>query len=494
MNNTINRLIIIGNGFDLAHGMKTRYKDFVNGYLRQRIESFDEKDSEDLLIKIKYKEPTHKSLSVYKRYLNLKELNIESRVDRLQSEEIMLLNILYGKLHPNEGNEEKNEFTEKEVQEILNDCTEENEIRLTQGIMQLIEKQGEYSVSYTPFFKKVYDEIEDKNWVDIEYEYYKYLCGLMKKLDLSDEEDTKKEVSKEIDGLNEDMKFITEKLKEYLNREDKKAKKKYGKNATADKEMILEIIRPLRHQEIAVSAEEDWKEFVAQRKKSPNSFSFYGSEFDKFTDNGKVYDGYKSDDTVRSDEDTVRSYDGTVHKLFPGKVFLLNFNYTTNSESSIISWLSSACNEKQLSHHIHGDLDDKKNSIIFGYGDDSDEMYKKLLDKNDNRFLENDKTVKYLGSARCRNFLGFIESAPFQVCIMGHSCGISDRTLLNTIFQHENCVSIKPYFYENGDNDDYYEIIRNISRCFDDKKLMRDRVVNKEYCEPLPQPGKNKNR
>ncbi len=37
MNNTINRLIIIGNGFDLAHGMKTKYKDFVNGYLRQEI-------------------------------------------------------------------------------------------------------------------------------------------------------------------------------------------------------------------------------------------------------------------------------------------------------------------------------------------------------------------------------------------------------------------------------------------------------------------------
>lgn len=491
MDNTINRLIIIGNGFDLAHGMKTKYKDFVNGYLKQRIESFDEKDSEDLLIKIKCKKQSHRLLKDYRQYLKLKELNIESRVEALQLEEIMLLNILYGKLHPNEGNEEKKEFTEEEVQEILNDCTEEeeNEIHLTQGIMQLIEEQKEYSVEYSPFFKKVYDEIEDKNWVDIEYAYYEYLCSLLKKLDLSDEEDAKKEVSKEIDELNEEMKCITSELAKYLRKQDKEYEN------TNDAEMILEIIRPLRHQEIAVSAEKYWKEFVAQRKKSPNSFSFYGSEFDKLTDNGKVYDGNKSDDTVQSDEDTVQSYDGTVHKLFPGKVFLLNFNYTTNSESSIISRLSSACNEKQLSHHIHGDLDDKKNSIIiFGYGDDSDEMYKKLLDKNDNRFLENDKTVKYLGSARYRNFLGFIESAPFQVCIMGHSCGISDKTLLSTIFQHENCVSIKPYFYENGDNDDYYEIIKNISRCFDDKKLMRDRVVNKEFCEPLPQPGKKKNR
>lgn len=327
-------------------------------------------------------------------------------------------------------------------------------------------------------FEKIIKDIEDKNWVDIEYAYYEYLCGLIKKLDLPDEEVSKKEISKEIDGLNEEMKCITRKLVEYLQEQDKEYKN------TDDAEMMLEIIRPLRHQEIAVSAEEGWKEFVAQRKKSPNSFSFYGADFDKLTDEGKVYDGYKSDDTVQSDNDIV-------HKLFPGKVFLLNFNYTTNSESSIISWLSSACNEKQLSHHIHGDLNDE-NSIIFGYGDDSDEMYKKLLDKNDNRFLENDKTTKYMGSAKYRNILGFIKSAPFQVCIMGHSCGISDRTLLNTIFQHENCVSIKPYYYKNGDNDNYDEIIKNISRCFDDKKLMRDRVVNKEFCEPLPQPVEKK--
>lgn len=56
MNNTINRLIIIGNGFDLAHGMKTKYKDFVNGYLRQRINehrvSTSPKKTEDKLMSI----------------------------------------------------------------------------------------------------------------------------------------------------------------------------------------------------------------------------------------------------------------------------------------------------------------------------------------------------------------------------------------------------------------------------------------------------------
>ena len=28
----MNRLIIIGNGFDMAHGLKTSYMDFINWY------------------------------------------------------------------------------------------------------------------------------------------------------------------------------------------------------------------------------------------------------------------------------------------------------------------------------------------------------------------------------------------------------------------------------------------------------------------------------
>ena len=28
----MNRIIIVGNGFDLAHGLKTKYEDFINWY------------------------------------------------------------------------------------------------------------------------------------------------------------------------------------------------------------------------------------------------------------------------------------------------------------------------------------------------------------------------------------------------------------------------------------------------------------------------------
>ena len=85
-----------------------------------------------------------------------------------------------------------------------------------------------------------------------------------------------------------------------------------------------------------------------------------------------------------------------------------------------------------------------------------------------------------------RKVLEFIDADTFQIIIMGHSCGNSDRTLLNTLFEHRNCVSIKPYYYINDKGEDnYLELIQNISRNFSDMKLMRDRVVNKTYCETI---------
>ena len=65
---------------------------------------------------------------------------------------------------------------------------------------------------------------------------------------------------------------------------------------------------------------------------------------------------------------------------------------------------------------------------------------------------------------------------------------------LNTLFEHKNCVSIKPFYYKKEDGtDNYIDIIQNINRNFTDMKLMRDRVVNKTFCVPLPQMSLNSN-
>ena len=107
---------------------------------------------------------------------------------------------------------------------------------------------------------------------------------------------------------------------------------------------------------------------------------------------------------------------------------------------------------------------------------------------NDNRYLKNIKSIRYLESGNYRDILRFINSAPYQIYIMGHSCGNSDRTLLNTLFEHENCVSIKPFYYQKDEeNDNYSEITQNISRNFTNMQSFRDKVVNKTLCEPMPQ-------
>lgn len=168
-----------------------------------------------------------------------------------------------------------------------------------------------------------------------------------------------------------------------------------------------------------------------------------------------------------------------------GKVVLLNFNYTKIADQYFGNE-----NADFFVNHIHGKLDDE-DSVIFGYGDELDKKYKEIEELNDNEYLEKIKSVKYLERDNYRKIQAFIDE-PFQVYIMGHSCGNSDRTLLNTIFEHENCVSIKPFYYaykdkEGDDRDNYTEIVRNITRNFNDKQLLRERVVNKTYCKPLPQ-------
>ena len=52
----INRLILIGNGFDLAHGLKTSYRDFMTWYMCTAFENFIlEGNYTDPLIEIRNK-------------------------------------------------------------------------------------------------------------------------------------------------------------------------------------------------------------------------------------------------------------------------------------------------------------------------------------------------------------------------------------------------------------------------------------------------------
>lgn len=172
------------------------------------------------------------------------------------------------------------------------------------------------------------------------------------------------------------------------------------------------------------------------------------------------------------------------------KTYFLNFNYTSTIDV-YLKKMKEPFEDRFFGEayqiQIHGRLNDEINKINFGFGDEMDDDYKLIEKLDDNEYLKNFKSFQYLQNQNYKHLLDFIDSEKFQVYIMGHSCGLSDRTLLNTVFEHNNCRSIKVFYYKNGDYDNYTEIIQNISRHFNKKSLMRSKIVNKTLCQPMPQ-------
>ncbi len=379
----MNRLVIIGNGFDMAHGLKTSYMNFINWYWDKRIDAFagnTTKVSEDCLCKLTIKDGT---------YVNC--WNVFT-------------------------------FEQSYFRDILG-----NRICSGYEVIKELKKHPEaFSIDYSPFFDMIMNSFETKRWVDIENDYYYMLkkgIGEIPPIDYTIEE------------LNEQLGFLQEKLVEYLH--------------TMEKDRFKEEI------ERAIIDFFDPADFSTEGRKMASEN--LGLDIKSFAE-------------VRNDYEAQ-------NKLIPERIMLLSFNYTSTAKMYD--------NFNIVHNYIHGDLEHPEN-IIFGYGDELDKDYQDILDRNDNELLKNVKSVKYLETRHYHDMLDFLMTAPFQVLIMGHSCGNSDRTLLNTVFEHENCVSIKPFYHKWKDgSDNYLELVQNISRNFTNMRLFRDRVVNKEKCKTM---------
>ena len=368
----MNRLVIIGNGFDLAHGLHTSYKNFIDWYWRERV------------------------LDLCKNYSRVSE-------DVLCRWELINTNP-----------------KEPITWHLL--TYQQGFFRLTDPMIfkEQIETSPESCIiSKSLLLDRITKNIENKGWTDIESDYYELL-----KTNAGDIETCT--------SLNSQMDFLKVRLAEYLSTQ---------KTTTP----MQGLLPP---EDVFID-----KEDVAQS--SRNIISDYKQSRSSAGERLAIGRGqYKVEETM-----------------------LLNFNYTPTAE------IYQGQNTKV--NYIHGSLT-KPEEMIFGYGDEMDKDFKDLENRNENELLENSKSTKYLETSHYRDLLSFIEGGPFQVYIMGHSCGNSDRTLLNTIFEHQNCISIKPFCYINDNGEDNYsELTRNIYRNFTDKKLFRDRVVNKERCTTL---------
>mgnify|MGYP003444744556 FL=1 len=369
----MNRIIIVGNGFDLAHGVKTSYKDFIEWYFGKVIEKLKTKKVE--LEVQKEKNENKRGVCIY---------------------EDKLLNIYWGGDSGGAINV---------INQIIDRVKKEGNIVVIRNEYGILKKY------YSPLFERIIKDVENKGWVDIETDYYE----LLKDYALNKRGDVKQ--------LNEELSYIEKKLIEYL---------KEVENGYFSPSPIIKT---------------------------------FGEEIKKM-----IYENIDLRDLSIKYHILSRNKDQDEQNK-QNTVVLLNFNYTKIADKYIDNK-----NDGFFVIHIHGKLDDE-GSVIFGYGDELDKKYKEIEELNDNEYLEKVKSVKYLERNNYRKMQAFIESEPFQVYVMGHSCGNSDRTLLNTIFEHENCVSIKPFYYaykdkEGNDRDNYTEIVRNITRNFNDKQLL----------------------
>ena len=403
----MNRIVLIGNGFDLAHGLKTSYADFIYWYWKQR------------------------TLDFIDNRTNISNDILCSLID-LQNQPWNMTFFFDGDLKQREG---------KNIYDHLKNSPEL------------------FKIECTPFFERILNSIEIRRWVDIENEYYE----LLKKYALENASEA------QIDDLNTQLHYLQVLLVEYL------------KSIEISDKLIKSDIRqkiyaPFKIQDVSIESQQALKEHVEyglnlDNKSLDSKFRQYG---------GHCYiSGFVDDYREKYGNNILKDDELPPELLLPNNIMLLNFNYTHTAQLYLKEGSIFSVNQ------IHGDLIEPK-SVIFGYGDELDNDYKTIVNKNENKFSGNIKSIKYLETDNYRRLLSFIESEPYQIIIMGHSCGNSDRTLLNTLFEHKNCVSIKPYYHQiDEEHDDYIKIVQNISRNFTDMKLMRDRVVNKTYCEPL---------
>ena len=378
----MNRLIIIGNGFDIAHGLKTSYMDFIHWYWEQRLNALltdNSAVSEDCLCKLEIKN-TKDCANWFNFFFSHSLRDLMTREWKYPPSEI---------------------------------------------ISAFKENADEFSVTYSQFFETILQSIGTRGWVDIENDYYQLLKSCSKDPDCD----------YTVKGLNGQLAYLQDRLVEYLRTIGTNQYKKELPNP------MLEFFDPA--------------DFSTEgKKKALENMGLENTNLEEIQYN---FEEQK--------------------KLRPVRIMLLSFNYTATAKMY--------GNFNLDFNFIHGDLEHPEN-IIFGYGDELDKDYQDILDRNDNELLKNVKSVKYLETRHYKDMLEFLMAAPYQVMIMGHSCGNSDRTLLNTVFEHENCVSIKPFYHKWEDgSDNYLELVQNISRNFTNMKLFRDRVVNKEQCKTM---------
>lgn len=378
----MNKLIIIGNGFDLAHGLQTDYKSFLKWYVEKSFtNAFQNREYTDDLLSIQIRSTHHydkTEVDFLGEFSQFIDDYINGGIQQHGSIKISL-NDPWGRL----------DFVNIELNSAL--------------LKSLLGKKG------------------DPSWGDIEHVFYQELKKVLTA------HKTNLETKQKLAILNDHLDKLKVLLKEYLLQETR--------DVNADDQFIQLVEKKV-----------DLTQILETDLLVKNRATIY------VRDTGA-----------------------------PDNVLFLDFNYTFLIRKAIRPDLG-------FRHiPIHGTIDGPLDEMVFGYGDEIDEFFHEMEKSNINEYLRNIKSFGYFKNQHYANLVRYISSEPFVVYLWGHSCSLSDRTLLNMIFEHDNCAAIEIFYYQNEVATNYVELTQNISRHFRDKRKMRNRVSNVKNCQPLPQ-------
>ena len=397
-----NRIILIGNGFDLAHKLKTSYNDFIDWFWAEQVREINRTESNDW-----------KNFDIgentYKKYQKNDFFDVKFNEkdkgfpitdydipDKIKGQNVGLdfVRDIYDQRIENNGinfeikiTEQKPKFTK--VDDLKNNIVYKNKF------LEIIEKR-----------KKL------QNWVDIEELYFEILKNCN---DRYKQSESVYEIYT-VEQLNKDFNDIKRKLSEFLKKR-----------------------------------------------------------------NDEIIGNYDYKDKLNND--IVKRLKNVISEGNPNKILLLNFNYT-NTISELYKDIANATEIQ-----IHGQINDNDNQMIVGYGHEISKESSDIEELNENAFLENVKSIKYVETDNYSKQLKFIDEKDnenkYEVFIFGHSCGNSDRTLLKALFENTNCERIRCFYYKDKENDDYNKTIDNIYRKFQEKTDFRIKISKKNKKEDI---------
>ena len=395
----MNKLILVGNGFDLAHGLPTSYRDFID----------------DIWKNLATNHSSPELRKVFELGDDLVRFLLKKNVENFNDFNTLMNNSVSGDIsYRQDILFAENKFLRRVLLKVKND-----------------------------FFILINSKNSIENWVDIENEYYSELKKIVKSNNVT-------RIKKEnVLKLNREFNDIKNLLIRYL------------------KIKIQNVYKLLEVEDLKT-----FKNLLELFK--PNSYFANDFETEEFSLKGdKIYiEKFKEEEKTKGAP--------------IGQTYIVNFNFT--DYTFLYQLELEAFKIIASTNSIHGEVKAEGFQPVFGFGDEMDEDYKLIENLDDNEYLRFFKSFQYFQNNCYNGVLEFIEESKFQVCIMGHSCGLSDRVMLNTIFENKNCRSIKVFYHQKEDGtDNYTDLVKNMSRHFKDKPLMRRKIVNKEYSSPLPQ-------